>query len=55
VFLRTETGSAAVLVAMTVAALVWINVSASSYASVWDARLTVRLAGGGCRWTCASG
>jgi Na+/H+ antiporter NhaA len=45
VFLRTETGSAAVLVAATVAALVWINVSTSSYASVWDARLTVRLAG----------
>ena len=44
-FLRTETGSAAVLVAATVAALVWINVSTSSYASVWDARLTVRLAG----------
>jgi Na+/H+ antiporter NhaA len=47
VFLRTETGSAAVLVAATVAALVWINVSASSYASVWDARLSVRLAGAG--------
>jgi len=47
VFLRTETGSAAVLVVATVAALVWINVSASSYALVWDARLTVRLAGAG--------
>jgi Na+/H+ antiporter NhaA len=47
VFLRTETGGAAVLVAATIAALVWINVSASSYAAVWDARLTVRLAGAG--------
>ena len=47
VFLRTETGSAAVLVAMTVAALVWINVSASSYEAVWGARLSVRLAGAG--------
>jgi Na+/H+ antiporter NhaA len=47
VFLRTETGSAAVLVAATVAALVWINVSASSYAAVWEARLSVRLAGAG--------
>ncbi len=47
VFLRTETGSAAVLVAMTVAALVWINISASSYEAVWGARLSVRLAGAG--------
>ena len=47
VFLRTETGSAAVLVAMTVAALVWINVSASSYEAVWGARLSVQLAGAG--------
>lgn len=46
VFLRTETASAAVLVAATVAALVWINVSASSYDAVWGARLSVRLAGG---------
>ncbi len=47
VFLRTETGSAAVLVAMTVAALVWINISASSYEAVWGARLSVRVAGAG--------
>ena len=47
VFLRTETGSAAVLVAMTVAALVWINISAPSYEAVWGARLSVRLAGTG--------
>jgi hypothetical protein len=47
VFLRTETGSAAVLVAMTVAALVWINIAASSYEAVWGARLSVRLAGAG--------
>ena len=47
VFLRTETGSAAVLVAMTVAALVWINFSASSYEAVWGARLSVQLAGAG--------
>ncbi len=45
--MRTETGSAAVLVAMTVAALVWINISASSYEAVWGARLSVRLAGAG--------
>ena len=46
-FLRTETGSAAVLVAMTVAALAWINADAASYDTVWHARLTVRLAGAG--------
>jgi Na+/H+ antiporter NhaA len=46
-FLRTETGSAAVLVAMAVAALVWINADAASYDTVWQARLTVRLAGAG--------
>jgi Na+/H+ antiporter NhaA len=47
VFLRTETGSAAVLLAMTVAALAWVNISASSYTAVWGARLSVRLAGAG--------
>jgi Na+/H+ antiporter NhaA len=47
VFLRTETGSAAVLLAAAVAALVWINLSASSYEAVWGARLSVRLAGAG--------
>jgi Na+/H+ antiporter NhaA len=47
VFLRTETGSAAVLLAAGVAALVWINVSVSSYETVWGSRLSVRLAGAG--------
>jgi Na+/H+ antiporter NhaA len=46
-FLRTETGSAAVLLAMTVAALVWVNVDAGSYERVWQARLSVRLSGAG--------
>jgi Na+/H+ antiporter NhaA len=46
-FLRTETGSALVLLGAAVAALVWINVSASSYEAVWGARLSVRLAGAG--------
>ena len=49
VFLRTETGSAVVLVAAAVAALVWVNVSVLSYEAVWGAGLSVRLAGGGCR------
>ena len=34
-FLRTETGGAAVLLAATIAALVWVNVDASSYERLW--------------------
>jgi Na+/H+ antiporter NhaA len=40
-FLRTETGSALVLAAATVAALVWANVSLSSYDRVWSTKLSV--------------
>jgi Na+/H+ antiporter NhaA len=43
VFLRTETGSAAILAATAVAALAWINIDASSYHSVWEAQLPVRV------------
>jgi Na+/H+ antiporter NhaA len=46
-FLRTETGGAAVLLAMALAALAWVNIDASSYDAVWGAQLSVRLAGGG--------
>jgi Na+/H+ antiporter NhaA len=46
-FLRTETGGAAVLLAAVVAALVWVNVDASSYESVWGATLAVDLNGSG--------
>src|SRR5436305_3827966 len=46
-FLRTETGSAAVLRAATIAALVWVNVDAGSYASVWSTRLSVRFGDAG--------
>src|SRR6266540_113358 len=35
-FLRTETGSAAVLLAGVIAALVWANVAMPSYAHVWE-------------------
>jgi len=44
-FLRTETGSAAVLLAATVAALVWVNADPSSYARVWHTTLSVRVGG----------
>ena len=46
-FLRTETGSAAVLLAATVAALVWVNVDSSSYERVWGTTLTIRVDGWG--------
>ncbi len=42
-FLRTETGSAAVLLAAVVAALVWVNVDASSYDRVWRTTLAIRI------------
>jgi Na+/H+ antiporter NhaA len=47
VFLRTETGSAAILAAMALAALAWINIDASSYHSVWETHLSVLVGGGG--------
>jgi Na+/H+ antiporter NhaA len=46
-FLRTETGSAAFLLAAAVAALVWVNVDASSYERVWHTTLTVSVGGHG--------
>jgi Na+/H+ antiporter NhaA len=46
-FLRTETGSAAILLAATVAALVWANVAAGSYESLWSTRLSVSMGGTG--------
>jgi Na+/H+ antiporter NhaA len=42
-FLRTETGSAAVLLAATVAALIWANVSIASYDSFWATGLSIHL------------
>ncbi len=42
-FLRTETGSAAVLLTATVAALVWTNVDAGSYDSLWRTPISLNL------------
>ena len=42
-FLRTESGSAGVLVAAVVAALVWANVDPQGYESVWQATFSIRL------------
>jgi Na+/H+ antiporter NhaA len=42
-FLRTETGSAAALVAAIVAALVWANIDIASYNDIWTTTLSIRL------------
>jgi len=44
-FLRTETGSAAVLLAAAVAAVVWATVDAGSYERVWATTLSIRIGG----------
>ncbi len=46
-FLNTETGGAAVLLAAAVAALVWVNVHASSSDSFWGTTLSIELGGHG--------
>jgi Na+/H+ antiporter NhaA len=42
-FLRTETGSAAVLLAATIAALAWANLDSASYTACWGTELSIRL------------
>jgi Na+/H+ antiporter NhaA len=42
-FLLTESGSAGILVGAVAAALVWANVDASSYESIWQTDLSIRL------------
>ena len=46
-FLRTESGSAAVLLAATLIALAWANIDVASYESVWEMPLSIRLGGSG--------
>src|SRR5882672_12813433 len=46
-FLRTETGGAAFLLAAAVAALVWVNIDATSYNSLWRTKLSIDLGGAG--------
>src|SRR5436309_4464148 len=46
-FLRTETGSAAVLLGATVAALVWANIDVASYERVMRTTLSIRIGGAG--------
>ncbi len=46
-FLATETGSAAVLLAATIVALVWVNLDESSYSSLWTTELAIQIGGHG--------
>ena len=46
-FLRTESGSAAVLLAATVAALVWANAAGASYEAVWGTEVSIQVGGAG--------
>ncbi len=46
-FLRTETGGAAFLLVAAVAALVWVNVDAASYTSLWSTMLSIRVSDAG--------
>jgi Na+/H+ antiporter NhaA len=46
-FLRTETGSAAILLAATLAAMVWVNIDPTSYAHLWRTTLSITIGGSG--------
>ena len=46
-FLHTETGGAAILLAATIAALVWANISDVSYERVWHTVTSVHVGSGG--------
>src|SRR5476651_1209419 len=46
-FLRTETGSAALLLGAAVAALLWANIDSSSYERVWHTVIAIRIGGSG--------
>jgi Na+/H+ antiporter NhaA len=46
-FLRSEAGSAAVLLAAILVALAWINADRSSYEGLWGTRLTIAIDGWG--------
>jgi Na+/H+ antiporter NhaA len=46
-FLRTETGSAAVLLAATLAALAWANIDPAGYAAAWSTHLSIKVGSAG--------
>src|SRR5436190_1579330 len=45
-FLRTETGSAAVLLGAVIAALAWVNVDSASYEHLWRTKMSIKVGGG---------
>ena len=46
-FLRTQSGSAVILLAGAILALVWINIDASSYEHVWSTKLSINIGSAG--------
>jgi Na+/H+ antiporter NhaA len=46
-FLRTETGSAAFLLAATLVALAWVNIDAASYERLWQTKLSIHVGSSG--------
>ncbi|HXB47719.1 MAG TPA: Na+/H+ antiporter NhaA, partial [Streptosporangiaceae bacterium] len=46
-FLRTETASAAVLLAATLAALAWANIDPAGYAATWSTQLSIKVGSAG--------
>jgi Na+/H+ antiporter NhaA len=46
-FLRTETGGAGVLLAATIAALLWVNLDPSSYDDLWETTVALDVGGHG--------
>jgi Na+/H+ antiporter NhaA len=46
-FLRTETGSAAILLGAAIVALLWVNIDPASYERVWQTLLAIRIGGAG--------
>jgi len=46
-FLRTETGSAAVVAVAAIAALMWANVDTTSYEHLWDTGISIQVGGVG--------
>ncbi|HEY2173606.1 MAG TPA: Na+/H+ antiporter NhaA [Mycobacteriales bacterium] len=46
-FLRTESGSAAILLGATLAALAWANIDTGSYDTVWHTTLSIRIGDSG--------
>ncbi len=46
-FMRTQSGSAAILAAGAIIAMLWINLDAGSYGRVWSTPLSIRIGGSG--------